>query len=717
MRNSIEKALSPVFLITFFLGLGVLKYPSDQLKYRLSLFYIITLWSVYTYALYYIIDQFSIKILFQDLRNFFVIIINLLVTLISIIISICKHEKYREYIQKFNQIDDTLEELGISKEYCKMQNFTRLILIVWSVLSCMAWAYTFLVYLTEYNDIKVILVPCVLSYSLYINTITDITFALLLRYLHLELCRTARDINGYFGIQITLQMMSYFIILIEMFHFQYYMILHWKLIYKNNEALKIMIANYWWFIFYLIKLISLNYVCESISIKAQETKEVIHKLTNFNSFAELGEEIYQFALQTSLQPLKFSGLGLFYFGYDFIHKFFVWMITAVIFMAQMDFSPLWMLRIILVLQLRNFNSAQKTKEVIHKLTNFNSFAELGEEIYQFALQTSLQPLKFSGLVIFFTYFLLAQKTKEVIHKLTNFNSFAEVREEQVVFNNHTAFFSVNMNIFVMIILVSIIVRKHQKIHMCIKKLDLVDDTLEKLGIPKEYHHTINAMIIGLVLEYPFYVNSLGDIMFMFVLRYIGSRLDKINGQLLKLIPSNDMWCMIFLIKFTSLKAQKTKDLTHKLTDLVRFTEMRREIYQFLLQISLRPLEFRGMGMFHFGYKFINKVNFYDYLFYYTIYAVKIEKWYLGTYSSIINGINLLVIIISIITSLHQHKLSTYGSIPWPLQPLDLSLDFFIYQFTLRIIHHPLKLSGLGLFNFGNDFLRKVRFYIYIFIFY
>jgi len=46
---------------------------------------------------------------------------------------------------------------------------------------------------------------------------------------------------------------------------------------------------------------------------------------------------------------------------------------------------------------------------------------------------------------------------------------------------------------------------------------------------------------------------------------------------------------------------------------------------------------------------------YSYLFYYTIYAVKIEKRYLGTYSSIISGINLLVIIISIITSLHQHK--------------------------------------------------------------
>jgi len=51
--------------------------------------------------------------------------------------------------------------------------------------------------------------------------------------------------------------------------------------------------------------------------------------------------------------------------------------------------------------------------------------------------------------------------------------------------------------------------------------------------------------------------------------------------------------------------------------------------------------------------------------------------------------------------------------------LNLNNNLFmqIYQFTLQIIHHPLKLSGLGLFDFGNDFLRKVCFYIYTFIFY
>lgn len=33
----------------------------------------------------------------------------------------------------------------------------------------------------------------------------------------------------------------------------------------------------------------------------------------------------------------------------------------------------------------------------------------------------------------------------------------------------------------------------------------------------------------------------------------------------------------------------------------------------------------------------------------------------------------------------------------------------IHQFTLQTMQHPLKFSGMGLFYFGNAFLRKVYF--------
>jgi len=94
----------------------------------------------------------------------------------------------------------------------------------------------------------------------------------------------------------------------------------------------------------------------------------------------------------------------------------------------------------------------------------------------------------------------------------------------------------------------------QKIRICVKKLGLVDDTLEKLGTPKEYrtvqnsiiwaliiylvvilisftvdsiwnvekHNTIKAIVIPLVMGYPFHVNTLGDIMFAFILRFVKS---------------------------------------------------------------------------------------------------------------------------------------------------------------------------------------------------
>ena len=46
---------------------------------------------------------------------------------------------------------------------------------------------------------------------------------------------------------------------------------------------------------------------------------------------------------------------------------------------------------------------------------------------------------------------------------------------------------------------------------------------------------------------------------------------------------------------------------------------------------------------------------YSYLFYYTMFAVNAEKWFLATSTLICNGINSLVSITSVIMSLHQYK--------------------------------------------------------------
>ncbi|XP_011873868.1 PREDICTED: putative gustatory receptor 28b, partial [Vollenhovia emeryi] len=281
------------------------------------------------------------------------------------------------------------------KDYHRLKNLIKWALIVFIVMTSAAYIVDSLLCIEAYNEIKAIIIPIIMDYSSCINTIVDIIFTVLLRHigsrldeinncimqlsetenygprykgkrclvvnsvgsvesrkhilwtvmhLHLELCRVARNINGFFGIQITLQMLSYFVILIGMFNLHYNAILKPIKIYDDDTALKILLSTNTWFIIYLMKLISLNHICESVSAKAQKTKDVIHKLINRLCFAEIREEMSQFASQIILRPLKFSGLGMFYFGYDFIRKFFISTVSVVLFMVQMDVAPIMFIK-------------------------------------------------------------------------------------------------------------------------------------------------------------------------------------------------------------------------------------------------------------------------------------------------------------------------------------------------------------------------------------
>lgn len=89
----------------------------------------------------------------------------------------------------------------------------------------------------------------------------------------------------------------------------------------------------------------------------------------------------------------------------------------------------------------------------------------------------------------------------------------------------------------------------QSFEICVKRIALVDDTLEELGTPKEYRRIRNsviwlvimwlglvflatsgdalwcmeiyddqkAIIVPLVMDYPVHVNSLTDMIFMFLM--------------------------------------------------------------------------------------------------------------------------------------------------------------------------------------------------------
>ncbi|XP_011331656.1 uncharacterized protein LOC105276031 isoform X1 [Ooceraea biroi] len=135
----------------------------------------------------------------------------------------------------------------------------------------------------------------------------------------------------------SLQMISYFVIIIGTCQFTiFYFIIHLH----DVVTVKLLFYANVWLIVYLTRLILLNHTCENVSAKAQETRIVLHNLITFNRFAKMREQILQFVLQISLRPLQLSGMGMFHFGYKFIYKFFLWVITTIIFLLQVDTSPI-----------------------------------------------------------------------------------------------------------------------------------------------------------------------------------------------------------------------------------------------------------------------------------------------------------------------------------------------------------------------------------------
>ncbi|KAL6422649.1 hypothetical protein ACFW04_010708 [Cataglyphis niger] len=276
-----------------------------------------------------------------------------------------------------------------------MQNSTKWIVVIWFMIMCLTWVIDYFFYVEKLQDtIKVVIIPIIINYPFHLNTLVDIMFIFLLRcigtrfdkindhieqlseteeyglrstwkkslvtryyirsvqnrehvlwtamHLHLELCRIARKMNSFFGMQMTLQMVSYFILLIGVIYFQYHTMLCFNKTSNGNGENQLIFSIHTdvWCSIYLIKFIILNYICESVSTKAEKTKDMIYKLTNLVYFNQIREDIFQFVLQISFQPLKFNGMGLFNFGYKFILKFVVGILSIMIFMVQMDTSPL-----------------------------------------------------------------------------------------------------------------------------------------------------------------------------------------------------------------------------------------------------------------------------------------------------------------------------------------------------------------------------------------
>lgn len=79
-------------------------------------------------------------------------------------------------------MNDTLEKLGTPKEYHRLRNLVKWTLIMLFCMTCISWTFDCLLCIEAHNDIKAIIIPIIMDYSLQINNIMDMMFMLLLRF-------------------------------------------------------------------------------------------------------------------------------------------------------------------------------------------------------------------------------------------------------------------------------------------------------------------------------------------------------------------------------------------------------------------------------------------------------------------------------------------------------------------------------------------------------
>lgn len=94
----------------------------------------------------------------------------------------CYFQKFSIVMNKLNQVDDTLEELGTSKEYRAMRNSIKWILVMWFIIICTSLTTDSLTFMEMFNDTNCLIIPIVLNYSFYINILINIIFMFLLRF-------------------------------------------------------------------------------------------------------------------------------------------------------------------------------------------------------------------------------------------------------------------------------------------------------------------------------------------------------------------------------------------------------------------------------------------------------------------------------------------------------------------------------------------------------
>ncbi|KYQ49997.1 hypothetical protein ALC60_10873 [Trachymyrmex zeteki] len=162
--KTIQAALAPLLIIGSFCSLGSFEYFLGQSRRYLAYLYILAIWSFYVYLIYR-----SQSVILAYLINFHQTIIWIIV-LIAIPISFFHSKELKMCLHELSIVDDTLEVLGVSKEYQQLRNWIIRVIIGWIVFISITEAVEEILNYTVYElNITIICVKFVINIPKYVN--------------------------------------------------------------------------------------------------------------------------------------------------------------------------------------------------------------------------------------------------------------------------------------------------------------------------------------------------------------------------------------------------------------------------------------------------------------------------------------------------------------------------------------------------------------------
>ncbi|XP_067203587.1 uncharacterized protein [Linepithema humile] len=374
------------------------------------------------------------------------------------------------------------------------------------------------------------------------------------------------------------------------------------------------------------------------------------------------------------------------------------------------------------------------------------------------IQQGLHPLFFMCFIMGFGIYPIKQPSKSKFHRwialsilylltiwfvfgYVFFYTFVIMSQKVIFVRNFTVGAIMPFQYFTAIASTILIVYHQKKFQIYMKKLAAVDDTLEKLGNPKTYRklHTFSKrMIIGwivhtliiniysaiccfeffnqifwrvfllYVINHPVHINEFTDLIFIFLLWYIGTKFDKINEHMRCLSLKgehrlNYMWKKPVIIHGFSLHRYNYKRTLwtsmHLHLELCRIARELNEIFG--IQITFKMVScFTYLTSHCYYFCCILEQKHKD---------ERSLKGFIGLGFWFFTGLIRLYALNHICESV-KNKANNINKIihqltnALPYADIWKDMDFFV----LHVTQHPLKFTGLGLFYLGDKFLQKLK---------